>query len=197
MRHRRHRVLHLSHRLGPIQFLEQQNHRSGHVWPQHSNLIEPGSMQYTIETAKQFEQTFDVFSESYTEQIDRRNNSEVGTTLDKLGVQGRFVQVRLHDSGIFSDTPIVGRYPIYGAEEITVLGGLLYSDTIDIDYRERSIHPTQAMSHTEFTNSLKTVEGATLELKHASAKKRGEISAGAYVIVRDGSGTLVEKYTVR
>jgi hypothetical protein len=75
------------------------------VWPQHSSLIEAGSMEYSVETAQHFEQTFNVFSETYTERVDGRDNKRSGTTRDTIGAVGRFVQVR-------TSVPIHGWRPV-------------------------------------------------------------------------------------
>ena len=169
------------------------------VWPQHSSLIEAGSMEYSVETAQHFEQTFNVFSETYTERVDGRDNKRSGTTRDTIGAVGRFVQVRLHKSGIFSDTPLVGKYPIYGAEEITVLGGLLYSDKLDIDYQQHTVRIATSLLVGEVRSQLQSVGNRDLQLRDDSGnilQGQARIDAGAQIIVQDVSGRLVEKYTV-
>ena len=169
------------------------------VWPQHSSLIEPGPMQYSVETAKQFEQTFDVFAETYTELVDRRDNSQSGTTSDPLGTVGRFVRVRLHNSGILAKTPMIGDYPVFGAEEITVRGGLLYSNELKIDYKQRTVALPGSDTAASIMAKLGVVgegslvlldpTGAALELEDA-------LQGGELVIASDGRGNLAEKYLI-
>jgi hypothetical protein len=167
------------------------------VWPQHSEMIEPGAMSYTVEVAGEFTQTFDNFSETYTEVLDQRNNARVGTTVDKLGVTGRFVQVRLLQSGIVADTPLVGAYPIYGAEEITVTGGLLYSETMAIDYHDRTV--ALPAGETDLLAGLRAVAEGTIEVRGADGAPLAEgvsPSIGDTLIVRDSSQRLVEQYRI-
>jgi len=170
------------------------------VWPQHASMLEPGAMAYSVETADHFEQTFDRFSESYVERVDRRDNEEAGTTRDRLGITGRFVRVKLHRSGIFADTPMMGKYPIYGAEEITIVGGLLHSETLEIDYRQHIIEIAANLTAIEVAGQLHAVEGGSLEIRHADGALLTEqqvVEVGSLVIARDASGRLAEKYRVR
>jgi Glycosyl hydrolases family 2, TIM barrel domain/Glycosyl hydrolases family 2, sugar binding domain/Glycosyl hydrolases family 2/Domain of unknown function (DUF4982)/F5/8 type C domain len=169
------------------------------TWPQHASLLEQGAMTYSVDIAADFQQTFDVFSESYQEVVDQRGNQRPNTTQDPLGVTGRFVQVRLHKSGIHSDTPLVGKYPVYGAEEITVLGGLLYSETLEVDYRERSIVLPQSANAEETLKLLQTVKGGSVQLIDSEGKAlhgEAQIPAGASAIARNASGSLAELYSL-
>ncbi len=167
------------------------------TWPQHAGMIVQGAMTYSVEIAKDFQQTFDVFSETYQEVVDQRNNQRPNTTTDILQTSGRYVRLKLLDSGIFSETPLVGKYPIYGAEEITILGGLLYSGTLAVDYRERSITVPEGTTAAEVLGSLSAVKGGSLELidiKNQPLQGKMRVSPGALVIARDESGKLIESY---
>lgn len=170
------------------------------VWPQHSTMLKEGSMSYSVEVADDFSQTFDEFAESYSEIVDLRNNQRTGTTVDVLDTRGRYVQVRLHESSIFADNALAGSYPIYGAEEITVYGGLLHSDQLAIDYRDRSIAAPDQITVAQLQQRLSVVNGGSLEIlddKAQPATHYAVIQSGYQVIAQDKSNRLSEAYSIR
>lgn len=163
-------------------------------------MIESGPMSYSVDVAENFQQTFDNFSETYQEVVDRRANSEVGTTRDPLGIRGRYLKIRLHESGVFADTPLVGKYPIYGAEEITVIGGLLYSPDLSIDYHQRTIELPAGLTADELRIRLRTVGNGGIEILDASGEPLRELQGippGSLIIVRDSDTKIAERYTVK
>jgi beta-galactosidase len=169
------------------------------VWPQHSSMITSGPMAYRVETALSHAQTFDTFSESYTEQVDASANSLAGTTHDELDVEGQYLRVKLLKSGIFADNPTTGRSPVYGAEEITVIGGLLHSSEYSVDYQERSISIASPRPVSGVLKDLHPVSGGSLRFFSATGRRLGPQSVvkhGTVVIARDAGGLLAEKYTV-
>ncbi|MDE0951149.1 MAG: DUF4982 domain-containing protein [Halioglobus sp.] len=170
------------------------------VWPQHSSLIEPGTMAYSVEIASDFKQTFDSFTETYKERVDGRKNTVQGTTHNQLDIVGRYIRVRLLKSSIFSDTPMVGKYPIYGAEEITIIGGLIYSKEFEIDYQQHRIVIPSGITVSEARTRLHPVAGGSLSFLDSSEnvlQEQEEIVDGSLVIARDSGERLAEKYEVR
>jgi len=170
------------------------------VWPQHIDMIEPGAMSYSIEIAKDFEQTFDNFSESYQIAVDKTDNTVIGTTTDKLQSEARFVRVRLHSTKTFADAPVVGKYPIYGAEEVTIIGGLIKSDAFDINYKNKTIDKSSLINVADIVNSIQPITGGTLQIVNGNnmiLSNEDNIDEHSQLIVTNKSKTLVERYFFR
>lgn len=170
------------------------------VWPQHLEQLIPGPMAYSVEVAGDFEQTFDNFSETYQEVLSRRDNDNTGTTVDKLGVEARFLRIRLHKTNTFTDAPIVGRYPIYGAEEIFVNGGLLKSESLAIDYLSKTIDKANLKTVAEAMKNLKPTIGGQLQFVDKAGRlleADSDIPEELQVIAIDKSGQLRERYYLR
>lgn len=170
------------------------------VWPQHIEMIEPGPMSYSIETAKDFEQTFDNFSESYQIAVDKTHNNVIGTTTDTLQHEARFVRVRLHNTKTFADAPVVGKYPIYGAEEISVIGGLLKSKTIKIDYKNKTISKGNLLTVKDIFNNIKPITNGTITVVNASNRaltKQDKVDGTSQIIVSNERKSLVERYFIQ
>jgi beta-galactosidase len=183
--------------LGAVYYLDSLES----IWPTHMDTVKSGSMQYRVEIAGDFEQTFDQFSETYELAVDRSGNEEEGPTLDPLGREGRFVKITLLHSGIKSSVPVVGEFPIYGAEEFTVQGGLLYSDSLAIDYVERTVSPPlDIRTVSELASQLRVVSGGRLELLDTDGAPLGPDAdlARLHTIKAIGSDErLYELYTVK
>jgi len=170
------------------------------VWPQHIEMIEPGAMSYSIEIAKDFEQTFDNFSESYQLAVDKTNNTVIGTTTDKLKREARFVRVRIHNTKTFADAPVVGKYPIYGAEEISVIGGLLKSKSIKIDYKNKTIFKERLNTVAEVFHHIKPISQGEITVVNGENKPLSEqdiIDTNSYIIVKSRTNNLVERYSIQ
>jgi len=170
------------------------------IWPQHLEQLIPGPMAYSVEVAGDFEQTFDNFSETYREVLSRRDNDDTGTTIDKLGVEARFLRIRLHETNTFTDAPVVGRYPVYGAEEIFVNGGLLRSESLAIDYVSKTIDKANLETVADAMKSLKPTTGGQLQFVDKTGRlleADNDIPEELQVIAIDKSGQLRERYYLR
>lgn len=170
------------------------------VWPQSVSMIEPGPMAYSIETAKDFEQTFDNFSESYQVIADKTENNVIANTSDKLAVEARFVRIRLHSTKTFADAPVMGKYPIYGAEEISIIGGLLKSTSIDINYKNKTIAKAQLVTVDDVKQHIQAISNGRLQVvnsSNVSLSGDDEIDKNTQIVVTNQSGTLAERYYIK
>lgn len=170
------------------------------VWPQHIDMIEPGPMSYSIETANDFEQSFDNFSETYQISVDKTQNTLSGTTTDNLRLEARFVRVRLHNTKTFADAPIVGKYPIYGAEEISIVGGLIKSGSVKINYKNKTIDRSKLDKVADIFKQIQPITQGTIEVVDANndpLNKNSLVNKNTQLIVTNKTATLVERYYIR
>ncbi len=170
------------------------------TWPKSMESLTPGPMSYSIEAARNFKQTFDNFSETYHQVVDQKSNTEVGVTQDKLGVNARFIRLRLHDTQTFADAPIVGKYPIFGAEEITVVGGLIYSESVPIDYQKKTVTIKSKQNVEDLLNNITPVNGGSVKLLDAQGQVldlQGLVPVNAQLIAIDQRGHLKEQYQIQ
>ncbi|WP_286272894.1 glycoside hydrolase family 2 TIM barrel-domain containing protein [Thalassotalea hakodatensis] len=167
------------------------------VWPQHIDMLNVGPMAYSIESAKDFKQTFDVFSESYQVAVNQESNTVIGTTSDSIAKTARFIRVKLLKTQTFADAPIVGKYPIYGAEEISVIGGLLKSDTIDINYKNKTISAEKLHTVADALKLIQPITGGSIKVVNANntiLSNEAMLDKHSQLIVTDKSNTLSERY---
>ncbi|WOH38111.1 glycoside hydrolase family 2 TIM barrel-domain containing protein [Thalassotalea fonticola] len=170
------------------------------VWPQSVSMIEPGPMAYSIETANDFEQTFDNFSESYQVVTDKTSNNVIANTTDKLALEARFVRIRLHSTKTFADAPVMGKYPIYGAEEISIIGGLLKSATIDINYKNKTIGKGLLVTVDDINQHIQAISNGSLQVVNSSNEVLSgiqKIDNNTQIVVSNQSGTLAERYYIK
>jgi len=157
-------------------------------------------MSYSIELAKDFEQTFDNFSESYQVAVDKTNNTVIGTTTDNIQREARFVRVRLHNTKTFADAPVVGKYPIYGAEEISVIGGLIKSKSIEINYKNKTISQSKLRKVADILNHIEPITNGVITVVNANnlpLSKQDDVDNTTQVIVSNATNSLVERYFVQ
>jgi beta-galactosidase len=170
------------------------------TWPQSMDSLTPGPMSYSIETARNFKQTFDNFSETYQETVDQTANTDIGVTQDKLGVSARFIRLRLHHTQTFADASVMGKYPIFGAEEISVIGGLIRSNKHSIDYQSKTLSVKGNPSIKELLQQLQTVNGVSIQLLNSQGQPlepQQPVPKGAQLIAFDNFGQLKEHYNLQ
>ncbi len=167
------------------------------VWPQHIDMLNVGPMAYSIESAKDFKQTFDVFSESYQVAVDKEQNTVIGTTSDSIAKKARFIRVKLLKTQTYADAPIVGKYPIYGAEEISVIGGLIYSDALTIDYSDKVIDKHGYNTAAEVLANINSLDEYSITLLNKDQQiiaPNTVITKDTVLVVEQNKGVLREKY---
>lgn len=167
------------------------------VWPQHIDMLNVGAMAYSIESAKNFKQTFDVFSETYQLVVDQNSNTIAGTTTDSIQQSARFIRVKLHQTATYADAPIVGKYPIYGAEEISVIGGLIYSNEKLIDYKNKYINKASINTVSDIVDKIKPITNARFKVVDQQGKllvNKALIDEQTQLIITSDNGKIAERY---
>jgi Glycosyl hydrolases family 2, TIM barrel domain/Glycosyl hydrolases family 2, sugar binding domain/Glycosyl hydrolases family 2/Domain of unknown function (DUF4982) len=116
-----------------------------------------GTVQYTIELAANPTLDETTFVETYVNVVDRRNNTTALVTEDVIKKVGRYVRVNVLDSSYRVDIPIAGSLRLIGATELSVEGGLLFSDTLKVDYRRHQLSVPSKTTVAELKRQIKLV----------------------------------------
>ncbi|MFT5483811.1 MAG: beta-galactosidase, partial [Halieaceae bacterium] len=103
------------------------------------NINEKGTVQYSIEIAEDVATSAVVFAETYREVVDQRDNKKPLRSSDQIGAVARYVRVHVLDSSYSYDVPILGTFKLIGATEFSVYGGVIFSESLVIDYPQRQI----------------------------------------------------------
>jgi len=180
--------------LGAVYYLESIEQ----VWPQALKNINLAAMSYRVEVAGDFKQSFDDFSEHYQEVVDKSDNAKTGTTYDHLGLEGRFVKVTLLNTKSTVKVPVMGNYPLYGSEEISIVGGLLKSDELEVDYQHKTIKsPTSIQYIGALDKMLTAVSGGHLvylDAQEQTLTNQDTIADLDSIIVYDEKKVISEQY---
>ncbi|PZX12372.1 beta-galactosidase/beta-glucuronidase [Palleronia aestuarii] len=142
-----------------------------------------GSMTYRVDAAPEEERSFAVFNESYEPVFDDRETDEDGRTQDDVGQVARYIRVTIDSSDYYmmrDGEPFQNK----GLTEMSVYGGLVYSDELDIDYRAKTIQ----------AGSL-SAEDVAAELQTIGDGSDVEIVDGA-IVVTAGDGQRRERYEI-
>ncbi|WNL38101.1 glycoside hydrolase family 2 TIM barrel-domain containing protein [Halomonas sp. PAMB 3232] len=153
-------------------------------WFDPSSSVEgTGLLTYKIDTAPQEERSFAVFNETYEPVIDTRDTTETGKTEDDIDRVARYVRVTIQSSDYYM---MRGGEPFQnkGLTELSVLGGLIHSDEVEIDYRAKTI---QAGS--------RSVEEVAAQLETVSDDDQVTVEDGA-IVVTAADGLRRERYDV-
>jgi len=150
------------------------------------SMGEQGTMQYTIDVAKQKLESAVVFAETYHEAVDQRSNSQALRTTDAIGQIGRHVRINILDSSYAFDVPVLGRFKLIGATEFSVHGGLLYSDRLTINYQQRTIAVASGFRVEQVRELLNAVpQNAQWQfyLNDKPLKPQDTLLAGSYLLL--------------
>ncbi len=170
------------------------------IWPQSLKHLLSSPVKYQIDVAGDFQQTFDVFSESYQMVVDGRDNQQEGTVKHKLGVEGRFIKVTILDTDLSVKVPVMGKQPLYGAEEFTVVGGLLHSEEYTVDYPTRTVAISANVDEIkDIEKFLHPVSGGSLHYLSENGialSNTDKLSSLDAIIASSADGVLTERYQV-
>ena len=146
-----------------------------------SALSENGRIQYSIDIASDVKQSAVVFSETYREHIDRRDNQISHQTRDDIKAVARYLRVNLLDSSYQMNVPIMGDFKIFGATEFSLQGGLVYSEQLVIDYALRSI----TLDQTSAANTPLTAAELTRQLRTSGPQYQLVVMRGQQALKAD------------
>lgn len=136
-------------------------------------MSENGKMLYTIELAKDVALDETVFVETYETVVNQSDNDISHRTLDVINQVARYVRINILDSSYFFDIPLFGKFKLVGATEFSVAGGLLFSDSLDVNYHNKTISLPQGMTIADLRESLQVVDPQyQLLIEHEGAHKR-------------------------
>ena len=127
--------------------------------------IIPGALQYTVEISNADNTAFNNFNREYRLVSDKRNNSEVERTVDKLNETGRYIKITIYNSEAKSKVKMMNQqFPVIGMAEATLQGGLLFSDSYKVDYTNKTISGiSDEIPPEEISEKIKAVEGYQIE----------------------------------
>lgn len=97
-----------------------------------------GLMTYHVDIAPEETRSFAVFNETYEPALPSRQSDASGHTSDRIGRVARYLRVTITASDFYmmrGGSP----YQNKAITELSVLGGLIHSDEVQIDYRDRTI----------------------------------------------------------
>ncbi|BFM18120.1 hypothetical protein R50073_43030 [Maricurvus nonylphenolicus] len=120
-------------------------------------MSENGKMLYTIELAKDVALDETVFVETYETVVDKSDNEISHRTQDDIQKIARYVRINILDSTYFFEIPLIGKFKLVGATELSVDGGLLFSHALDVDYGSHVISIPRGMTMVELTENLQLV----------------------------------------
>jgi len=162
------------------------------------SMGEQGTVQYTIDVAKQKVESAVVFAETYHEAVDQRSNRQPLRTTDTIGQVGRHVRINILDSSYAFDVPVLGRFKLIGATEFSVHGGLLYSDQLPINYQQHTIAITSDLrvkQVRELLNAVPTDAKWQFYLDDKPLNPEDILLAGSYLLLAaNDDGQRRERY---
>ena len=158
-------------------------------WPQDEHG--GGVTSYLVELSDT-----DVVFDAYYTVADRSDNTIPVMTYDEVGMQARFLRMRILDTTtVFPTTSIKAS----GAVEFEVFGGYISSDQIAIDYEDHSIHGVSGQTATAMLSSIIPAGSATVRLESATGQPvapTDKVTAGMILVASSSDGLMREAYEV-
>jgi hypothetical protein len=153
------------------------------AWPVTPEKEDPGSFFYTIEVS--------LDGNAYQEVASSGVGAVLGNTSDPIGRLGRFVRVNIDSSTVKQTVNLFNRdieFAVNGLLEATVIGGLVVSDVVRIDYAAHTISGA-GMSNAELMAKCSGVGGATLVIDGEGDERK--------VVATSSDRKFKEVYTLR
>jgi Glycosyl hydrolases family 2, TIM barrel domain/Glycosyl hydrolases family 2, sugar binding domain/Glycosyl hydrolases family 2/Domain of unknown function (DUF4982) len=149
-------------------------------------FTENGTMKYTVDLASDVTLDETVFFETYQTIIDKTENEVSLRTKDSIEKVGRYIQVNMVDSSYVVDIPFLGELKLFGAAEISVEGGLLFSETLTVDYRRHVISISPGVTAEKLKQQLSTISeeySLTVEEGGRAVSENQPLTKDYYVVV--------------
>jgi len=164
-------------------------------------VTEQGTVQYTIELADDVALDETVFFETYRTVVDQTNNDKPLKTTDSIKQVGRYVRINILASSYYIDLPVFGSLRLVGATEFSVEGGLLFSESLAVDYQERRLSVPEKMTVAQLRRQVQLIGDEyflTVESAGSALEDSQVLTEDHYLVVasNDHNNVRRERYSL-